>query len=46
LGRLKGLIELPTDEERAAMDTEIEEPMVNASLISKGSYQPIAPPSS
>jgi antitoxin (DNA-binding transcriptional repressor) of toxin-antitoxin stability system len=36
LGRLKGLIELPTDEEWAAMDKEIEDLMVNAPLISSG----------
>jgi antitoxin (DNA-binding transcriptional repressor) of toxin-antitoxin stability system len=36
LGRLKGLVELPTDEEWAAMDKEIEDLMVNAPFISSG----------
>jgi antitoxin (DNA-binding transcriptional repressor) of toxin-antitoxin stability system len=36
LGRLKGLIELPSDEEWAAMDQEIEDLMVHAPLISSG----------
>jgi len=36
LGRLKGLMDLPTDAEWAAMDKELEELMVNAPLISQG----------
>jgi antitoxin (DNA-binding transcriptional repressor) of toxin-antitoxin stability system len=36
LGRLKGLMELPTDEEWVAMDKELEDLMVNAPLISSG----------
>jgi antitoxin (DNA-binding transcriptional repressor) of toxin-antitoxin stability system len=36
LGRLKGLVELPTDEEWAAMDREIEDLMVDGPLISSG----------
>jgi len=36
LGRLKGLMELPTDDEWTAMDKEIEDLMVNAPLISSG----------
>jgi len=36
LGRLKGLMDLPTDAEWAAMDKELEEVMVNAPLISQG----------
>jgi antitoxin (DNA-binding transcriptional repressor) of toxin-antitoxin stability system len=36
LGRLKGLLELPTDAEWAAMDKEIEDQMVEAPLLSSG----------
>jgi antitoxin (DNA-binding transcriptional repressor) of toxin-antitoxin stability system len=36
LGRLKGLIQLPTDEEWAATDRELEELMVNAPLTTDG----------
>jgi hypothetical protein len=36
LGRLRGLMELPTDEEWATMDKEIEDLMVNSPLISSG----------
>jgi antitoxin (DNA-binding transcriptional repressor) of toxin-antitoxin stability system len=36
LGRLRGLMELPTDEEWAAMDKELEDLIVNAPLISSG----------
>jgi antitoxin (DNA-binding transcriptional repressor) of toxin-antitoxin stability system len=36
LGRLKGLIQIPTDEEWAAMDKELEELMVNAPLTTEG----------
>jgi len=36
LGRLKGVVPLPTDEEWAAMDKQIEDLMVNAPLISSG----------
>jgi antitoxin (DNA-binding transcriptional repressor) of toxin-antitoxin stability system len=35
-GRLKGIIEVPTDEEWAAMDKELEELMVNAPLTTDG----------
>lgn len=37
LGAWRGMIELPTDEEWAAMDREIENEMVNGPLISNGS---------
>ena len=36
LGRLKGLIQVPTDEEWAAMDKELEEMMVHAPLTTDG----------
>ena len=36
LGRLRGLIQVPTDEEWAAMDKEPEEMMINAPLTTDG----------
>jgi antitoxin (DNA-binding transcriptional repressor) of toxin-antitoxin stability system len=36
LGRIRGLIQVPTDEEWAAMDKELEELMVNAPLTTDG----------
>jgi antitoxin (DNA-binding transcriptional repressor) of toxin-antitoxin stability system len=36
LGRLKGLMELPTDAEWAAMGKQVEDQILNAPLVSSG----------